>query len=86
MMKKFIKDFMINPLTTIYFKLPFAQKVELKVYDMLGKEVTVLVNEFLSAGRHDIKFDAGKLTSRVYFYQLSANGNFIKTKKLILLR
>lgn len=75
-----------NPVTTISFSLPYAQNVELKVYDILGKEVSVLVNEFLNAGKHDIKFDAGKFTSGVYFYQLSAGGKIIQTKKLILLR
>jgi hypothetical protein len=64
--------------------------VSLKVYDVLGNEVATLVNENLPAGEYEFDFNVGQesipvLTSGVYFYQLRA-GNFIKTKKMVLLR
>jgi len=62
----------------------------LKVYDILGREVATLVNEEKTAGTYEIEFDshsgeARNLTSGVYFYQLSA-GDFVETKKMILMR
>ncbi len=69
----------------ISFQLPVSGNVTLKVYDILGKEIATLVSEEQSAGVYEIEFDASKLSSGVYFYQLYA-GKFIKTKKMILLR
>ncbi|MFZ1518237.1 MAG: metallophosphoesterase [Ignavibacteriaceae bacterium] len=78
-----------NPSTRIKFSIPVAGKVWLKVYDIFGREVTTLVNDFKSAGRYDIRFDASSngfmLSSGVYFYRLQS-GDFIKTKKMILLK
>jgi hypothetical protein len=82
-----------NPVTTIKFTLPGVetrhasslQNITLKIYDILGREIKTLVNEQKPAGTYEIKFDAGKLSSGVYFYQLSAGG-FIQTKKLMLLK
>lgn len=72
-----------NPSTTISFSLPTAGFVILKIYDALGREVKMLVNEQKSAGSYSIKFDAMNLPSGVYIYKLSAAG-FSQTRKMIL--
>ncbi|MGE5411980.1 MAG: right-handed parallel beta-helix repeat-containing protein [Clostridiales bacterium] len=74
-----------NPITIINYSLPEDQKVKLKVYDMLGKEVITLVNEFKNAGSHTVRFDASSLPSGVYIYMLQA-GKFRDAKKLLLLK
>jgi hypothetical protein len=80
-----------NPSTVIRYQLPFNRKVSLKVYDILGKEIATLLDEYKEAGRYEIKFPnvetrhASSLPSGVYFYQLRA-GDYIQTKKMILLR
>jgi hypothetical protein len=78
-----------NPTTTISYQLPEKSFVTLKVFDILGKEVAILVNETKSAGYHSVIFDAGHsergrgMTSGVYIYTLSANG-IVQTKKMLL--
>jgi hypothetical protein len=72
-----------NPVTTINYILPVDEKVLIRVYDILGREIATLVNEFNSAGKHSIQFDGSKLTSGVYFYSITA-GNYQQTKKVIL--
>jgi uncharacterized delta-60 repeat protein len=74
-----------NPTTTIKFEIPKSSFVNLKVYDILGREVANLVNEEKEAGNYDITFNAGNLSSGVYVYQLKA-GNFVTTKKLMLIK
>ncbi|MBI5730066.1 MAG: T9SS type A sorting domain-containing protein [Ignavibacteriales bacterium] len=74
-----------NPTTSINYQLPENGFVTIKVYDMLGKEVAVLVNENKSAGYHRVNFDASKLTSGVYVYTITAN-NFIQSKKMLLMK
>ncbi len=74
-----------NPTTTIAYALPQAEQVELKVYDLQGHEIRVLVNEKKAAGRYTIEFDATTLPTGVYFYQLRA-GQFVQTKKLMLMK
>jgi protocatechuate 3,4-dioxygenase beta subunit len=74
-----------NPSTTINFKVPNQSKVSLKVYNILGSEVATLVNETKAAGSYNITFNASRLSSGVYFYQLKS-GNFTSTKKLILMK
>jgi len=74
-----------NPTTKIKFTIPQTGFTSLKVYDVLGKEITTLVNEELSAGEYEVDFDANTLTSSVYFYRLRA-GEFIQTKKMILIK
>ena len=74
-----------NPSTTIKYVLPEKNFVSLKVYDILGREVKILVNEIKEAGTYSIEFNASKLPSGIYFYTL-ISGNFITTKKLILLK
>jgi len=74
-----------NPQTTIMYSIPKAGKVQLTVFDVLGKEITTLVNEHQSAGHHHIKFDGASLSSGIYFYRLRT-GNNVFTKKLTLIR
>ncbi len=74
-----------NPITTISFSIPQSQNVELKVFDILGNEITILLNEYKQAGEHKVEFDGGDISSGIYFYQLKA-GDFIQTKRLVLLR
>ena len=74
-----------NPSTTIKFDLPEASMVRLAVYDMLGREVAVLVNGERVAGQHIVVFDAGRLASGMYIYRLQT-GDFTQTKKLMLMK
>jgi hypothetical protein len=80
-----------NPTTIIGYTIPqmgeifSEQNVKLTIYDVLGKEVKTLVNEFKSAGKYEITFDASNLTSGVYYYQLKV-GEFIETRKMSLLK
>ncbi len=74
-----------NPSTTISFNLPNNAFVTLKIYDILGREITTLVNEELNAGHHTKVFNATNLSSGVYFYKLQA-GKFSETKKMMLVR
>jgi len=80
-----------NPTTTIRYTIPntiktddaTSQQVQLKVYDILGKEIATLVNENQAPGSYKVVFDASKLTSGTYIYTLKA-GNFQKSNKMIL--
>ncbi len=74
-----------NPSTTINYSIPKSGFVTLKIYDMLGKEVMTLVNENQTTGTYKVTFNAGNLTSGVYFYKLSTNG-FIDTKRMALIK
>ena len=74
-----------NPRTVISYQLPGTSKVTLKVYNVLGKEITTLVNEELPSGNHEIEFDASALPSGIYFYQLRAI-NFVETKKMLMIK
>ncbi len=84
-----------NPETIISYQLPVSGKVSLKVYDVLGNEVAVLVNEEKPAGKYQVNFHAQRttnsafggqqLSSGVYFYRLQA-GNFVQTKKFVLMK
>ena len=81
-----------NPSTTIKYSIPVEtghapslQDVTLKVYDMLGREITTLVDEAKSPGTYEVTFDASKLSSGVYLYKLQS-GSFNQTKKLLLLK
>jgi hypothetical protein len=84
-----------NPRTTISFDLPVARQVSIKIFDILGKEIASLVNEEMLAGRHSVKWDADRFASGMYFYRISVSawpsqdgqtGNFIQTKKMILIK
>lgn len=74
-----------NPSTTINYQLPIKCHVTLKVFDVLGREVAVLINTYKTAGYYSLTFNAINLPSGVYFYRLQAD-SYIQTKKLILLR
>ncbi len=72
-----------NPSTIISYQIPEHSFVKLSVFDILGREVEILVNENQNPGSYNVKFDGTKYSSGVYFYKLSA-GNFVSTKKFIL--
>jgi hypothetical protein len=82
-----------NPATKIKFSIPNSTPpaplprgtVSLKVYDITGKEVAVLINETLQPGTYEVTFDGSGLTSGVYFYKLYA-GDYMETKRMILIK
>lgn len=74
-----------NPSTTIRYSIPTSEFVKLKVYDVLGNEVATLVNEEKPAGSYEVEFQATELSSGIYFYKLQS-GNFVETKKMLLLK
>jgi len=74
-----------NPKTAIKYQIPELSFVMLKVYDVLGNEVVVLVEEEKSMGDYEVDFEASGLASGIYYYQLISNG-FVKTKKMLLLK
>jgi hypothetical protein len=74
-----------NPATTVEFRIQSSEFVTLKVYDVLGREVSTLVNEVKEPGTYTVQFDATDLPSGVYFYRLTA-GDFVATKKVVLMK
>ena len=74
-----------NPSTTINFSVPKTSLVTIKVYNILGKELSTLVNEEKSAGNYSVQFFGSKLSSGIYFYRMQA-GSFSQAKKLLLLK
>jgi len=75
-----------NPVTKINYDLPNDSKVNLIIYDILGKQIVKLVNgEFKKAGTYLIEFDGSSLASGVYFYRIQA-GSFVQTKKMVLIK
>jgi parallel beta-helix repeat protein len=74
-----------NPSTTIEFDLPKTSEVTLKIFNILGEEVTTLVSDRLSAGSYSYEWDASNLASGVYLYRLEAEG-YVETKKMILMK
>jgi hypothetical protein len=74
-----------NPSTVISYQIPVASYVTLKVYDIVGREVAILVNTHKDAGTYQAISHASNLTSGVYFYKLHA-GNYSCVKKLIMLK
>jgi hypothetical protein len=74
-----------NPSTKISWQSPVGSWQVLKVYDLLGKEITTLVNEFKPAGYYEVEFDASNIPSGVYFINLNS-GNYHSTRKMMLLR
>ena len=74
-----------NPTTNIKFSIPTQGFVTLKVFNSLGKEVATLVNENMSVGTYEVNFDAGSITSGVYFYRLQSD-NFTETKRMMLIK
>jgi hypothetical protein len=74
-----------NPSTNIKYNIPIDTYVQLKIYDVLGREVSVIVNEFQKAGSYTISFNAGDFPSGAYFYRITS-GSFTDTKKFILIK
>lgn len=74
-----------NPTTNINFSIPKNQNVSLKVYDMMGREVAELVNQFMQAGEYKADFNASNLTSGVYYYALKTD-EFTSTKSMVLVK
>jgi len=74
-----------NPSTLITYSIPVSSNVVVKVYNVLGKLMTTLVNENKEAGSYTVNFDAAGLSNGIYFYKIQA-GNFAKTMKMLLLK
>jgi hypothetical protein len=74
-----------NPSTTIKYQIPASSFVTLKVFDLLGRVVSTLVNEELKTGSYEATWDASRSSSGVYFYRLDT-GNFIQTKKMVMIK
>ncbi len=74
-----------NPSTILSYAIGQPSFVSLKIYDILGNEITTLADEYKEAGTYEVQFSMNNLSSGIYFYQLHA-GNFIETKKMLLLR
>jgi hypothetical protein len=74
-----------NPMTHIGYSLPKDLKVEIKIYDILGREIKTLVNEFQKAGYYLVSFDGTNYASGVYFYKIKA-GEFADSKKMVLVK
>ncbi len=81
-----------NPVTTIKYSILKESDVTIRIYDILGKEITTLVNERKSVGKYSVTFNANNLSSGVYFYRMQAipkgrqAGSFVSTKKFVLLK
>ena len=79
-----------NPVTQIKFNIPVSGTTVLKIYDMLGKEVTTLVSQFMTAGSYNVDFDGSNFSSGVYFYRIEASGvngsKFVDTKRMVLVK
>jgi photosystem II stability/assembly factor-like uncharacterized protein len=74
-----------NPITQIKYKIHKAGNIKIEVYDLLGKKIKTLVNEYKNAGEHSIEFNGEGHPSGIYFYRISAE-NYSKTKKMVLLK
>jgi hypothetical protein len=74
-----------NPSTVISFKIGKPGSVKISVYDLLGNELNILIDDYLSAGKHSIEFDASGLASGIYFYKI-VSGEFVQSKKMILIK
>ncbi|MCK9279015.1 MAG: T9SS type A sorting domain-containing protein [Melioribacteraceae bacterium] len=74
-----------NPTTNIKYNLPKAGLVKIEVFDILGNKINTLINSYQDIGSHQIEFKGGNISSGVYFYVLSVNGNSL-TKKMMLLK
>jgi hypothetical protein len=74
-----------NPSTKIKFELPSGGLTQLKIYDVLGREILILVNEDLSSGIYEVEFDGSKFASGMYFYSLETK-DFKEVKKMVLIK
>jgi hypothetical protein len=74
-----------NPVTIIGFQIPKSGITSLKIYDVTGRLIKTLINEFKQAGNYKVEFDAGSVASGVYFYKLTS-GDFVSTRKMVVLK
>ena len=74
-----------NPATTIKYSIPSDGPVSLQIYDLLGREVKILVNENQKAGNYSVKFDGSNLSSGIYIYRIQT-GKYLTAKKMILIK
>ncbi|MGE5435592.1 MAG: T9SS type A sorting domain-containing protein, partial [Syntrophothermus sp.] len=74
-----------NPSATIRYSVPVGDIVKIKVYDILGKEISTLVNEYQTPGTYNVEFNCGNFSSGIYFYRMQS-GNFVDVKKMILIK
>jgi hypothetical protein len=74
-----------NPTTTIEYSLPRNSQVSLKVFDLLGREIMTLKNEYQTAGKYSVQFNGSNLASGIYFYVLVTN-NFVESRKMNILK
>ena len=74
-----------NPVTTIAYDLPINTYVDIRLYDITGKEIQRLVNERQTAGTYKITFDASELPSGIYFYRMTTP-TFTESKKMVLIK
>jgi len=75
-----------NPSTTIEYSIPKASYVTLKVFDVLGKQVALIADEFKQAGNYKVNYDAGRLSSGVYYYTIHTDNGFVDSKKMMLVK
>ena len=74
-----------NPVTSITYELPIKSHVQLTIYDLTGKEVMKLVNEFMDSGKHEVKWTGNRISSGIYFYVLKTPHKDI-VRKLALIK
>jgi formylmethanofuran dehydrogenase subunit A len=74
-----------NPSTNIKYAILSQSLVKLAVYDILGRQIKILVNELKQPGNYEVTFDAGNIATGVYFYKLEA-GDFVDVKKMVLMK
>ncbi len=74
-----------NPVTKIQFGIPFKSNVNISIFDILGRQIEILLDKELSAGKYSIDFDGSKYSSGIYFYRLVSE-DYIETKKMILIK
>jgi hypothetical protein len=74
-----------NPTTTIQYALPEAVHVRVSVFNLLGQEVATLVDQVHQAGRHEVRWDAGQLSSGMYIYVIDA-GSYRESRRMVLLK
>jgi serine protease AprX len=74
-----------NPSTKINYQLPISGFVNIKVFDITGKEIATIINQQQNSGYHTVSFNAGNLSSGIYFYKIQS-GNFIATRKMTLIK
>ena len=75
-----------NPVTKITYSIQKSDIVNLNVYDILGREIQIIVNKLQKANTYSVNFDASNLSSGIYFYRLQVGNDFKETKKMLLLR